>query len=90
MWSIANKKKFDAGGNSDAGGDNSVYETIVCKKARLRIDVCLNIIDKGGIKEKERSQDCPLWYTLFFIRTSKFWPRFVVLKFLHNLSLNCF
>ena len=46
MCNIANKKKFDAGGNSDAGGDNSVYETIVCKKAHLRIDVCLNIIDK--------------------------------------------
>ena len=26
----------------------------------------------------------------FFIRTNKFCPRFVVLKFLHNLSLNCF
>ena len=24
-----------------------------------------------------------------FIRTSKFWPSLVVLKFLHNLSLNC-
>ena len=28
-------------------------------------------------------------YTLFFIRTSKFWPSLVVLRFLHNLSLNC-
>ena len=29
-------------------------------------------------------------YTLiYFIRTSKFWPSLVVLKFLHNLSLNC-
>ena len=45
MWNIANKK-IDAAGNSDAGGDNSMYETIVCKKAHLRIDVCLNIIDK--------------------------------------------
>ena len=25
---------------------NSVYETIVCEKSHLRIDVCLNIIDK--------------------------------------------
>ena len=25
----------------------------------------------------------------FIIRTSKFWPSLVVLKFLHNLSLNC-
>ena len=25
----------------------------------------------------------------FFIRTSKFWPSLVVLKFLHNLSINC-
>ena len=25
-----------------------------------------------------------------FIRTSKFWQRLVVLKFLHGLSLNCF
>ena len=24
-----------------------------------------------------------------FIRTSKFWPRLVVLEFLHNLSLGC-
>ena len=48
MWNIASKKKSDAAGNSDAGGDNSayMYETIVCKKAHLRIDVCLNIIDK--------------------------------------------
>ena len=31
-----------------------------------------------------------VFYTLFFyIRTSKFWPSVVVLKFLHNLSLNC-
>ena len=29
------------------------------------------------------------YYTLFFIRTSKFWPRLIVLEFLHNLSLNC-
>ena len=29
-------------------------------------------------------------YTLFFfIKTSKFWPGIVVLKFSHNLSLNC-
>ena len=28
-------------------------------------------------------------YTLFYTRTRKFWPRFVALKFLHNLSLNC-
>ena len=29
-------------------------------------------------------------YTLFFIRTSKFWPSFIVsLRFLGNLSLNC-
>ena len=29
------------------------------------------------------------YYTRFFIRTSKFWPSLVVLKFLHNLNLNC-
>ena len=45
MWNIANKK-IDAAGNSDAGGDDSVYETIVCKNAHLRIGVCLDIIDK--------------------------------------------
>ena len=28
-------------------------------------------------------------YTLFLIRTSKFWPSLVVLKFLHDLSLSC-
>ena len=28
-------------------------------------------------------------YTFFFIRTSKLWPSLVVLKFSHNLSLNC-
>ena len=28
-------------------------------------------------------------YTLFFIRTSKFWPGLVVLKFLHNVGLTC-
>ena len=29
-------------------------------------------------------------YTRFFlIRTSKFWPRLIVLKVLHNLSFNC-
>ena len=51
MWNIANKKKFHAAGNSDAGGDNSVYETIVCKKAHLRIDVCLTI---SSIKSKKK------------------------------------
>ena len=25
----------------------------------------------------------------YFLKSSKFWPRFVVLKFLHSLSLNC-
>ena len=30
------------------------------------------------------------WITrFFFIRTSKIWPSLIVLKFLHNLSLNC-
>ena len=27
-------------------------------------------------------------HAFFFIRTSKFWPSLVVLKFLHNLSLD--
>ena len=25
----------------------------------------------------------------FYIKTSKFWPSLIVLKFLHNLSLDC-
>ena len=28
-------------------------------------------------------------HVFFITKTSKFWPRLVVLKFLHNLSLNC-
>ena len=28
-------------------------------------------------------------YTLFFVRTSKFWPSLIVLNFLGNFSLNC-
>ena len=28
-------------------------------------------------------------HAFFFIRTSKFWPSLIVLKFLHNLSLIC-
>ena len=28
-------------------------------------------------------------HAFFFIRTSKFWPCLIVLKFLHSLSLNC-
>ena len=28
-------------------------------------------------------------HAFFFIRTSKFWPSLIVLKFLHILSLNC-
>ena len=30
-----------------------------------------------------------LYFHAFFIRTSKFWPSFVVLMCLHKLSLNC-
>ena len=29
------------------------------------------------------------YYTLFFIRTSKFWPSLIFLNFLGNFSLNC-
>ena len=28
-------------------------------------------------------------YALFLVRTSKFWPSLVVLRFWHKLSLNC-
>ena len=43
---------------------------------------------------KSRPASVHIWHFLqptrfFFIGTSKFWPSLIVLKFKHNLNLNC-
>ena len=56
---------------------NSGMSTFSTSFSKERSDLIYNVLQQTYI------------HAVFFIRTSKFWPSLIVLKFFHNLSLNC-